>query len=70
MVVDHVVAVVGNKPILASQVDEDLFAKQSQGSQVPTTDSAAMLALRTEILNNLIDQELMVQQALRDTTSR
>ena len=68
VVVDHVVAVVGNKPILASQVDEDLFAKQAQGTQIPATDTSAMLALKTEILNDLIDQELMVQQALRDTT--
>jgi peptidyl-prolyl cis-trans isomerase SurA len=68
VVVDHVVAVVGNKPVLASQVDEDLFAKQAQGTPVPTSDSAAMLALRTDILNELIDQELLVQQALRDTS--
>jgi len=68
VVVDHVVAVVGNQPILASQVDEDLFAKQAQGTQIPTGDSSAMLALRTEILNDLIEQELVVQQALRDTT--
>jgi peptidyl-prolyl cis-trans isomerase SurA len=68
VVVDHVVAVVGNKPILASQVDEDLFARQAQGTQVPSSDSGAMAALRTEILNDLIDQELVVQQALRDTS--
>jgi len=68
VVVDHVVAVVGNQPILASQVDEDLFAKQAQGTQIPTGDSSAMLALRTGILNDLIEQELVVQQALRDTT--
>jgi peptidyl-prolyl cis-trans isomerase SurA len=68
VVVDHVVAVVGNKPILASQVDEDLFARQAQGTQVPSNDSSAMAALRTEILNDLIQQELVVQQALRDTS--
>ena len=67
VVVDRVVAVVGNKPLLASQVDEDLFARQAQGVKLPEGDSAAMHALRIEVLNDLIDQELLVQEALRDT---
>ena len=67
VVVDRVVAVVGNKPLLASQVDEDLFARQAQGVKLPEGDSAAMHALRLEVLNDLIDQELLVQEALRDT---
>ena len=67
VVVDRVVAVVGNKPLLASQVDEDLFARQAQGVKLPEGDSAAMHALRMEVLNDLIDQELLVQEALRDT---
>ncbi len=67
VVVDRVVAVVGNKPLLASQVDEDLFARQAQGAKLPEGDSAAMHALRMEVLNDLIDQELLVQEALRDT---
>ena len=46
VVVDRVVAVVGNKPLLASQVDEDLFARQAQGVKLPEGDSAAMHALR------------------------
>jgi peptidyl-prolyl cis-trans isomerase SurA len=68
VVVDRVVAVVGNRPVLASQVDEDLFARQAQGTEVPANDSAAMRALRTEILNDLINKQLVVQQALRDTS--
>ncbi len=67
VVVDRVVAVVGNKPLLASQVDEDLFARQAQGVKLPEGDSAAMHALRLEVLNDLINQELLVQEALRDT---
>ena len=31
VVVDQVVAVVGNRPVLASQVDEELFSRQAQG---------------------------------------
>ena len=68
IVVDRVVGVVGNKPVLASQVDEDLFSRQAQGVKLPEGDSAAMVALRAQILNDLIDQELLVQEALRDTT--
>ncbi len=68
VVVDRVVAVVGNKPVLASQVDEDIFSQQAQGAKLPEGDSAAMRALRLQVLNGLIDQELMVQEALRDTS--
>lgn len=68
IVVDRVVGVVGNKPILASQVDEDLFSRQAQGVKIPEGDSAAMQALRLQVLNDLINQELLVQEALRDTT--
>ena len=35
VVVDRVVAVVGNRPVLASQVDEEIFSRQSQGQQLP-----------------------------------
>src|SRR2546430_11060308 len=37
--VDRIVAVVGTKPILASQVEEQLVLAQSQGAKVPA-DSA------------------------------
>jgi len=67
IVVDRVVGVVGNKPLLASQVDEELFSRQSQGAQLPTEDSVAMHQLRTQVLNDLIDQEVLVQAALQDT---
>lgn len=68
IVVDRVVAVVGNKPLMASQVDEDMYSRQAQGVKLPEGDSAAMHALRIKVLNDLIDQELMVQEALRDTS--
>ena len=67
IVVDRVVGVVGNKPILASQVDEELFSRQAQGVKLPEDDPAAMQQLRTQVLNDLIDQEVLVQEALRDT---
>jgi peptidyl-prolyl cis-trans isomerase SurA len=66
-VVDRVVAVVGNRPVLASQVDEELFSRQSQGVKIPT-DSQALGQVRQQIVSSIIDEELLVQQAQRDTS--
>jgi peptidyl-prolyl cis-trans isomerase SurA len=65
-IVDRVVAVVGNRPILASQVDEEIFSRQSQGLQLPKTAEAA-LALRRQVIDGIIEAELLVQEAERDT---
>ncbi len=64
--IERVVAVVGESPILASQVDESAFQKRSQGAELPPGPDS----LRTfcqAVLTDLIDVELMVQQAQRDT---
>ncbi|MBA3659771.1 MAG: peptidylprolyl isomerase [Gemmatimonadales bacterium] len=65
-VVDKVLAVVGNRPVLASQVDEELFSRQSQGTKLPESPDQVR-ALRREIVSSIIDEELLVQQAQRDT---
>jgi peptidyl-prolyl cis-trans isomerase SurA len=65
-VVDRVVAVVGNRPILASQVDEELFSRQSQGVKLPE-DPEGIRAVRSQIVSSIIDEELLLQQAQRDT---
>jgi peptidyl-prolyl cis-trans isomerase SurA len=65
-VVDRVVAVVGNRPVLASQVDEEIFSRQSQGMELPT-DPEGLQAVRHEIISSIIDEELLVQEAQRDT---
>jgi peptidyl-prolyl cis-trans isomerase SurA len=65
--IDRVVAVVGNAPILESQIQEEIFGRQQGGMQLPT-DPAATAALRHQVLSDLIDQELVVQLAQRDTT--
>jgi len=67
IVVDRVLAVVGNRPVLASQVDEEIFSRQSQGGHTPT-DSAGMAGLRKQVVSSIVDEELLVQQAQRDTT--
>src|SRR5437867_12159416 len=65
--VDRIVAIVGSKPILASQVEEQLVLAQAQGMTL-TTDSAGRAAARRQVLGPMVDEELVVQQAERDTT--
>jgi peptidyl-prolyl cis-trans isomerase SurA len=67
VVVDRVVAVVGNRPVLASQVDEEVFSRQSQGTHLPS-DPDSLNALRKQVVGSIIDEELLVQQAQRDTS--
>ncbi len=67
VVVDRVVAVVGNRPVLASQVDEEIFSRQSQGEHVPT-DPDSLEGVRKHIIGSIVDEELLVQQAQRDTS--
>src|SRR3712207_716373 len=61
-VVDRVVAIVGNRPVLASQVDEEIFSRQSQGVKLPD-DPAGLRQVRRQIVSSIIDEELLVQQA-------
>jgi peptidyl-prolyl cis-trans isomerase SurA len=65
--VDRIVAIVGIRPILTSQLEERLVYEQSQGMPAPP-DSAAREALKRELLRQMIDEELLVQQAERDTS--
>jgi peptidyl-prolyl cis-trans isomerase SurA len=67
--IDRIIAIVGNTPLLASQIEEQVLMAQSQGGKVPD-DSAGRLAMRQQMLENMIDEELLVQQATRDTSVR
>lgn len=62
--IDRIVAVVGTKPILWSEVMENLNQLRAQGLTVPT-DSAGQRAVFLRVLNELIDQEVLVQEAVR-----
>ena len=64
---DRIVAVVGTRPILASQIDEEMVQAQAQGQTLPA-DSAGRMAMRRQILDRLIELEILVQQAQRDTS--
>lgn len=63
---DRIVAVVGTRPILASQIDEEIVRFQAQGGQLPP-DSAGRAKMRRQILDRMVEEELLVQQAQRDT---
>jgi peptidyl-prolyl cis-trans isomerase SurA len=65
--VDRILAIVGSKSILASHVEEQLVLAQAQGLKIPT-DSAGRGAARRQVLRQMVDEELLVQQAERDTT--
>jgi peptidyl-prolyl cis-trans isomerase SurA len=67
VVVDRVIAVVGNRPVLASQVDEEIFSRQSQGARLPTAPDS-LAALRKQVISSIVDEELLIQQAQRDTS--
>src|SRR5438270_11818396 len=65
--VDRILAIVGSKSILASHVEEQLVLAQAQGLKI-ATDSAGRDATRRQVLRQMVDEELIVQQAERDTT--
>ncbi len=65
--VDRVVAVVGDSVVVQSEIQERLLQMQAQGMEVPDSERA-MQALRRNVLENLVNEQLIVQAALRDTT--
>ncbi len=65
--VDRVVAVAGDAPILASQVEEEMFTQRAQQGPLPKT-LPEFQALCRQVMSDLIDAELLLQVAQRDTT--
>jgi peptidyl-prolyl cis-trans isomerase SurA len=53
--------------VLASQVDEEIFSRQSQGIKLPTNPEG-IRTVRQQIVSSIVDEELLVQQAQRDTS--
>lgn len=60
--VDRIVAVVGNKPILMSEVLERIAQARSQGTQVPE-DSAGQVQMAKDMLGLIVDEEALVAAA-------
>ncbi len=59
---DRVAAVVGDEPILWSEVLERVNVERSQGLSVPN-DSAGQMEVARSVVNELINEELLVQKA-------
>jgi peptidyl-prolyl cis-trans isomerase SurA len=60
--IDRVVAIIGEQPLLWTDVLTAINQRRTQGLQVPT-DSALQAALAHTVLNDLVDEEILVQKA-------
>ncbi|HEY1952063.1 MAG TPA: peptidylprolyl isomerase [Gemmatimonadaceae bacterium] len=60
--IDRVVAIVGDQPLLWSDVLTAINQRRAQGMQVPP-DSAGQAALARTVLGELVDEEILVQKA-------
>ena len=65
--VDRIAAVVGDRPILWSELIEEINERRARGLKLPT-DSAAQTELARTVIQEMIDEEAIVQHALRDTS--
>jgi len=71
VLVDRIAAIVGDTPIPLSRVDEELnlmMAELQRSGQPLPKDSAEIARYRRQIVDRLIEDELLVQQATRDTS--
>ena len=66
---DQIVAVVGDKPIFASDVEravaEELYVRSIRGEPLPT-DSAEVDSLRQQFLESLIDRQIVIAKAKKE----
>ncbi|MEO8908620.1 MAG: peptidylprolyl isomerase [Gemmatimonadaceae bacterium] len=60
--IDHVVAIVGDQPLLWTDVLTTINQRRAQGLKLPT-DSAGQAALARTVLGEMIDEEILVQKA-------
>jgi peptidyl-prolyl cis-trans isomerase SurA len=60
--IDRVVAIVGDQPLLWTEVVTAINQRRTQGLKVPT-DSAQQATLAHTVLNDLIDEEILIQKA-------
>ena len=64
--VERVLAVVGDSVILMTELEENLLRMEAQGWARPT-EVTELLDARLEILDQLINQQLIIQEAAKDT---
>lgn len=67
MPIDRVVAVVGTRTILWSEVVEAVGQRRARGEEVPQ-DSVGQLEYARKLVQELIDEEILVTRALQDTS--
>jgi len=60
--IDRVVAIVGDQPVLWSDVLTSINQRRAQGLQLPT-DSVGQATLARTVLGELVDEEILVQKA-------
>lgn len=66
--VDRVVAIVGKKPILWSELQEAVNIKRAQQRIELPADPAEQLKLARQVLDEMIDSEVLLQRADKDTS--
>jgi len=66
-IADRIIAVVGDSVILKTQLDERTLALQLQGLPIPD-DSSGLMEFQLGLLDRMIDESLVLQEALRDST--
>ena len=67
--VDRVVAVVGRVAIPYSRVEEALNVRRQRGDTIPS-DPEGLARFRRELVDDLVNEELLVQEAQADTAIR
>lgn len=67
---DRIAAIVGDSLLLASEVQEEMIAWVSAQQQQLPQDPTQLAALQNRILQSKIDELLIVQAALKDSTIR
>ncbi len=68
VLVDRIVAEVGDSAITLSQIQEQILQLQYQQVEVPPEDSDAYTQLQRDLLDQMVAAQLIVQAALKDTT--
>ena len=59
--VDRIAAVVGDRPILWTELMEEINERRARGLNIPLDDSTAQMALARQVIQEMIDEEVIVQ---------
>lgn len=66
--IDRIVAVVGTTPILFSMVEERFYQNQANPAARIPKDSVGIASYKRQLVDTLINEELLYQEAIKDTT--